>query len=44
MPFSVGVLESSFYDDNSITDEQIVIFERISMLLKQEQLQQIIGQ
>lgn len=33
MPFSVGVLESSFYDDNSITDEQIVIFGRISMLL-----------
>lgn len=33
MPFSVGVLEGSLYEDNSITDEQIVLFERISMLL-----------
>ena len=33
MPFSVGVLEGSLYEDNSIKDEQIVLFERISMLL-----------
>ena len=33
VPFSVGVLEGALYDDNSITDEQIVVFQRISMLL-----------
>lgn len=33
VPFSVGVLESSLYDESTITDEQIVIFQRIEMLL-----------
>ena len=33
MPFSVGVLESSLYDNNSITDDEIILFGRISMLL-----------
>jgi len=33
MPFSVGVLESQLYDENKITDEQIIVFERIQMLL-----------
>ena len=33
VPFSVGVLEGALYDNNSITDEQIVVFQRISMLL-----------
>ena len=33
MPFSIGVLESQLYEENKITDEQIVVFERIQMLL-----------
>ncbi len=33
MPFSIGVLESQLYEENKITDEQIVVFERIKMLL-----------
>ena len=33
MPFSIGVLESQLYEENRITDEQIVVFERIQMLL-----------
>ena len=26
MPFSVGVLEGSLYDENSITDDEIILF------------------
>ena len=33
MPFSVGVLEGCLYDSNSITDDEIILFGRISMLL-----------
>ena len=33
MPFSVGVLECNLYDSNCITDDEIVLFRRISMLL-----------
>lgn len=33
MPFSAGVLEYELYDNNTITDEQIVVFQRIYMLL-----------
>lgn len=33
MPFSVGVLEDCLYDSNSITDDEIILFGRISMLL-----------
>ena len=33
MPFSIGVLESQLYEENKITDEQIIVFERIQMLL-----------
>ena len=33
VPFSVGVLEDTLYSNGEITDEQIVIFSRIRMLL-----------
>lgn len=33
VPFSVGVLEDTLYSNGEITDEQIVMFSRIRMLL-----------
>lgn len=33
IPFSIGALEGALYDDNSITDNQILVFQRIRMLL-----------
>ena len=33
MPFSIGVLESQLYEENRITDEQIVVFERMKTIM-----------